>query len=145
MPTIYGDNYFDVLFPTCVSPVSMLLNFLSSLPIFISLPMPPRAFYQDSYCLLSWCGGLFFSVPGASLIPFPTRSQCPPRPQATAMEICFSHIANYLRVVTSLTVLGDNEWLIGHSSHHCFLPHSLTPSFHSSDLFDRLCWPLLSI
>ncbi len=61
------------------------------------------------------------------------------------MEICFSHIANYLRVVTSLTVLGDNEWLIGHSSHrHCALPLSPTPFFHSNYLFDRLCW-LLSI
>ncbi len=71
--------------------------------------MPPRAAYQDSYCLLSQCGGCSFFAPGASHIPFPTRPQCPLCPQATAMEICFSHIANYLRVVTSLTVLGDNE------------------------------------
>lgn len=70
---------------------------------------------QFLFAKLVW--GLFFFAPGASSIPFPTRPQCPPRPQATAMEICFSHIANYLRVVTSLTVLGDNEWLIGHSSH----------------------------
>lgn len=48
------------------------------------------------------------------------------------MEICFSHIANYLRVVTSLTVLGDNEWLIGHSSHrHGVLQLSPTLSFHT--------------
>lgn len=55
------------------------------------------------------------------------------------MEICFSHIANYLRVVTSLTVLDDNEWLIGHSSRrHGVL--RLLLSFRGRYLFVRLCW-----
>ena len=89
--------------------------------ISVSVSTPPRAPHQDSYCLLSWWRGLFFFfffflVLGASHLPFPILPQRPPCPEAIAMEICFSHIANYLRVVTSLTVLGDNEWLIGHSS-----------------------------
>jgi len=78
----------------------------------------------------------------ASHIPFPTRPHCPPCPQATAMEICFSHIANYLRVITSLTVQGDNEWLIGHSSlHHSVLP--LPPSLIATCLTgcDGCCCP----
>lgn len=72
--------------------------------------------YQDIYCLFSSNGGggcsFFF---GASFIPYPARPQCPLFPKATAMEICFRHTANYLRVITSLPVQGDNEWLIGHS------------------------------
>lgn len=91
-------------------------HYLSSL-LYISLSMPLWAPYQDGFCLLSCCGGLFFlrlMHPGFPSPLFPDVLQCP---QATAMEICFSHTANYLRVVTSLTVPGVNEWLMGHSSH----------------------------
>lgn len=120
------------------------LHYLSSL-LYISLSMPLWAPYQDSFCLLSCCGGCSFLRLVHPIFPSPLIPNVLQCPWATAMEICFSHTANYLRVVTSLTVPGVNEWLIGrkkHSSHGCgnlvfsnFLIHSAFFCY----LFDWLC------
>lgn len=118
-------TYFSVLSPAWVTRISVAYSFIIFSLFSLSLSVywvlnvylchwePPIRI--AIVCLARKGAVLFFFSFGASFIPFPARPQCPLFPKATAMEICFRHTANYLRVITSLPVQGDNEWLIGHS------------------------------